>query len=574
MDGILLSKGRLIDGMNFVETGELGNFNLGSLGVKVNIPVLDRFSPLSYSIAQYIHWTVGKHRGIETSNRLSLEHVSIIQGMTLYRELAEECIRCHMKRKGFVEVPMGPIAQEQLMIAPPFYVTMVDLFGPLKSYVPGYEKETRNRTALESKLHILVAVCITTKIVNLQVLEAKSAAAITDGFTRLSAEVGIPTMVHVDQDSGALAGFKSVELDFIDLQHKLWTQYGISFSTAPVGGHDQHGLVERVIKSIQETFEDCGLSKRRIHATGWQTFCKLAENSYNNLPIGYSYSRYQDNTELLKILTPNMLRIGRINSRALQGPIRLPINKKDLMEQVELTYQAWFKIFKETVVPRLISQPKWFKIDRDLKEKDIVYFQKSESALSSPWTIGQVDQVIASKDGLIRRAVVKYFNPNENHPQLTDRSVRKLVKLWSLDDSCLFDDMSELQQRLDAKQGGQQADAAQPVQRAQVGDLPGESTSDNILLEEVVAGSLSPMLGSVTGVHTSPTVGSVYMTLDGSVLDLLAMTTSCDLTPLVVGQQGLPEGPAGGIDDDDAEECTGQLDTLHSVLVSTGFYLD
>ena len=54
-DGILLSKGGLLDGMNFSETGEFGDFNLGSLGVKVNIPVLERYYPLSYSIAQYVH---------------------------------------------------------------------------------------------------------------------------------------------------------------------------------------------------------------------------------------------------------------------------------------------------------------------------------------------------------------------------------------------------------------------------------------------------------------------------------------------------------------------------------------
>ena len=113
------------------------------------------------------------------------------------------------------------------------------------------------------------------------------------------------------------------------------------------------------------------------------------------------------------------------------------------------------------------------------------------------------------------------------------------MKLWSLDDSCLFDDLSELQQRLEAKDGGQQAGVAQPVQGGHGGNL-WEATSDNIVLEEVVASSLSPMLGSAIGVHTSPTVGSVYMTLDGSELDLLTMTTSCDLTPLVVGQQGLP----------------------------------
>ena len=75
--------------MNFVETGELGDLNVGSLGVKVNTPVLDRYSPLSYSIAQYIHYSVGKHKGIETSNRMSLEQVTIIQGMTLYRELSD-----------------------------------------------------------------------------------------------------------------------------------------------------------------------------------------------------------------------------------------------------------------------------------------------------------------------------------------------------------------------------------------------------------------------------------------------------------------------------------------------------
>ena len=111
--------------------------------------------------------------------------------MTLYREIANECIRGQIKRKKLVEVPMGPVAQDQLMIALPFYITMLDLFGPVKSYVPGYERETRNRTSLDSKMYIMVAVCVTTKIVNLQAIEKKSAAAIIDGFTRLSCEVGI-----------------------------------------------------------------------------------------------------------------------------------------------------------------------------------------------------------------------------------------------------------------------------------------------------------------------------------------------------------------------------------------------
>ena len=79
------------------------------------------------------------------------------------------------------------------------------------------------------------------------------------------------------------------------------------------------------------------------------------------------------------------------------------------------------------MVPKLMKQPKWFKVERDLKEKDLVYFKKKDSPISSTWKIGQVDQVIASRDGLIRRVIIKYYNYKEDHPQFTDRSVRSVV---------------------------------------------------------------------------------------------------------------------------------------------------
>ena len=562
VDGILLSKGRLMDGLNFKETSECENLNLGSLGVKVNTPVLDRFSPLSYSIALHVHWELSQHRGIETNNRLALEHVMIIQSMTLFRELAEECIRCHMKRKQYMQVPMGPVAQEQLILAPAFYATMIDLFGPVKSFVPGHVRQTRGRGSLKRKLHIMVAVCITTKVVNLQVLESKSAAGITDGFTCLCAEVGVPSIVHVDQDSGALAAFQSVELDFRDLQHRLWTQYGISFETCPVGGHEQHGLVERIIRSIQELLNDNAVNSKRLHATGWQTFCKLAENCYNNLPFGFSYGRSQDNTELLRILTPNMLRIGRINSRALQGPIRLPVNKKDLMEQVELTYKAWFRIFKESHVPRLMSQPKWFKVDKDLKEKDLVYFRKHENDLEANWSVGQVDQVIRSKDGFIRRAVVKYFNPGDDRPQFTDRAVRKLVKLWSLDDSCIFEDLHEVSHKI-ANSGPKQADHSNFI-------LGNHMKSDHTVL---VSTSFSPQGVSFAGLCYNVLVtGPSLISLDAPVD--LAWTMPCEIDSLVVVSDPMVDVGENMDGEDSMEEEDVTLDSLYDILVSTGFYLD
>ena len=98
----------------------------------------------------------------------------------------------------------------------------------------------------------------------------------------------------------------------------------MKFKTCPVSGHNYHGLVERKIRTVQECLDKCDVDKMRLHATGLQTFCKLIENEMNNLPCGYSYTRDADNSPLLKMIFPNMLRVGRNNSRALDGPVRMP----------------------------------------------------------------------------------------------------------------------------------------------------------------------------------------------------------------------------------------------------------
>ena len=125
------------------------------------------------------------------------------------------------------------------------------------------------------------------------------------------------------------------QTEFRDLQYQLHRQHGIEFETCPVSGHNMHGTVERIIRSIQESMEECNFKKLILHATSLQTMLKVIENQYNNLPLGYHYHQDQDNTPLLKIITPNMLRVGRINSRSLDGPVRLPNKFKEQLKAVE-----------------------------------------------------------------------------------------------------------------------------------------------------------------------------------------------------------------------------------------------
>ena len=445
-DGIVLSKGRLLDDMNFRDTGELG-LTLGELGVRTRLPIIERHSPLAYCIAEHIHWKVSSHRGVETCTRMSAENVCILQAPTLYRELSDDCMICAKKRKRFLQVEMGPTSEHQLTLAPPFWSCQVDLFGPILVKVPGFERETRNRRVLEAKCWIMVAVCPTTRLVNMQTLESSKAAGWVDAFTRLCCEVGCPSLVFCDRDSAGMSGFNMSEFEIRDLTLTLHRERGIKMSLCPVSGHDKHGHVERVIRSVQEGFNDSGLKTKIIHATGLQTLCKLVEMQYNNLPIGYHYARSADNSPLLKIITPNFLRVGRINKRSLDGPIRIPDNRMEILDKVAETYESWFKIWRETLVPKLMYQQKWFKTDRELKKGDLVYFRKTDSGLDGKWVIGIVDGVERGRDSKIRSVDVKYQNFGETQSRTTSRTIRQLVKLWSIEDQHVYEDLAELDRK-------------------------------------------------------------------------------------------------------------------------------
>ena len=87
--------------------------------------------------------------------------------------------------------------------------------------------------------------------------------------------------------------------------------------------------------------------------------------------------------------------------------------------------EAWFKIFMDSCVPRLLMERKWFKKERDLAVGDLVFFRKDESELGDgDWTVGMVDQVIPSKDKLIRQVIVKYRNSSEDFDRLSKRNPR------------------------------------------------------------------------------------------------------------------------------------------------------
>ena len=153
-EGLLLCKSRILDTQRFRVAGGLENSNIlkpDQFGLVSVSPVLDRYSPLSYSIADYIHRIVSRHSGYETCLRNSLQFCYIIQGLSLFREMNEDCVKCIKMRGKYFDVKEGPVADEQLTVAPPMWVAMTDIFGLLKiQSIARVSSKSRSRQLLES----------------------------------------------------------------------------------------------------------------------------------------------------------------------------------------------------------------------------------------------------------------------------------------------------------------------------------------------------------------------------------------------------------------------------------------
>jgi hypothetical protein len=360
---------------------------------------------------------------------------------------------CQKLRAKFLQASMGPRDPSSYCIAPAFWVAQADLFGPMTTYVPGRERNTRAHPALPAKCWAMVFCCVLTKAVNIQVVEGHSANCLADGLTRLSCETGTPARLLIDRDSAFMQVLREGEIEIVDLETQMRSRTQVDFQLCPVSGHNQHGLVESKINVIQTGLRKIGVEKERLHATGLQTFLKLVECDMNSCPFGVTMGRSEHNSPLLKLISPNQMRIGRINARTPAGPFKLPSGPKDMICRVQEVYEQWYNVFNDSLVPVLLAahQPKWFTADKDLATGDVVYFRKGEgSAIKGPWTMGLVDSTTKGRDLVIRRVSVKYFNCGEEHPQYTDRAIRSLVRLFNVDETPWQEDLDKVRRICDS----------------------------------------------------------------------------------------------------------------------------
>ena len=420
-DGILYYNSRILDGQE-VNTVENTMFDLEPLSfVK---PIVDRFSPVAYSIMGYTHANIVKHRNSVTTLRESRNIAFILQGRDLSNELRESCVSCRRFKAKLIEVEMGKIHENRLTIAPAFYQVQVDLLGPYTAIC-----EHNHRSTVQ--VYGVVFKDPATSAIAVHVMAGYDTPSFLQAYTRFSSRYGHPSRIFIDEGSQLVKACKKMEISIIDITQTLNVkhQVGVEFQTCPVGGHNAHGMVERSVKEVKKLF-NLLYSGLRLDIMTYETAFVSISNELNNLPI--CLGSKTSNLEHVDLITPSRLILGRNNRRALGGYAHIS-GPSRLMEQMDQVYKAWWQVWRDERLLDYIPQPaKWAQSNGDIKVGDLIIFLKSDKdqTFGEPvWKMGRVKELETSSDGLPRTAIVEYKNSTEAVFRTTRRSVRKIAVL-------------------------------------------------------------------------------------------------------------------------------------------------
>lgn len=101
---------------------------------------------------------------------------------------------------------MGPIQNVNLCIAPAFFASQVDIFGPFKAYSVANKRAT-------IKVWFSIFCCCTTGGIDIRIMEDYSTDSFIQGFIRLACRFGYPKYLLPDPGSQLVKGCKDMNLE-------------------------------------------------------------------------------------------------------------------------------------------------------------------------------------------------------------------------------------------------------------------------------------------------------------------------------------------------------------------------
>ena len=395
-------------------------------------PILTYKDPLSQIWMTQVHNE--DHSGITRTVAKSRRKFWIVRARRLAEFIKRHCYTCRLLDAQMAQQKMAPLPQSRTMIAPPFFIISMDLFGPI------IIRDTVKKR-VHKKVWGVIFNCTVTRAIHLDLTEDYGTDSILQSLQRFTSIRGCPGEIQSDQGSQLIAAAKDIaELvanwDWQPIQQWATTEQ-IKWTLAPAEGPHRNGLSESLIRSVKRTI------KHKITNGNILTYAQLltvlydVANIINMRPIGITSG---SDPEQPTSITPNHLILGRASAGAPQGPfdIRKSRNTNRQFCFQQSLVDNWWKAWYETVFPHLVPSYKWLQRHRSIKVGDVCLI-RYKNEVRATYRLGCIENVKQGEDGLVRTVNLRYKLPGEKNFRTVDRPAQGVSVIVPVEEQTCLD---------------------------------------------------------------------------------------------------------------------------------------
>ena len=342
------------------------------------------------------------HSGVFTTVSKSRVCYWIPQAAKLARKIIQSCTKCRLLDAERLSQLMAPLPPFRTKASPPWFFTMVDLFGPIR--VRGFVKRRTFR-----KTWAVIFTCLYTRAIWVYLAESYSTDSFLNVIRKHESRNGSASVYYADLGSQIKGADKTMQEAIRNLDKKALLKFSARNNTTFKFGIPLHsagqGPVERLIREVKRCI--------KIISDGLGTFGEtetmLFEASYmvNSRPLQFYPRAGEDG-----FICPNDILFGR----STKEPPAMDFENCGLAqrsaEQQRIMSEFWEQ-WSASYLQNLHRYQRWIKGERNLRPGDLVLVL-DKKVFPGKFLTGEIASVVRGDDGKVRRVNVKYKLHKDN----------------------------------------------------------------------------------------------------------------------------------------------------------------
>lgn len=431
IDGILYTATRLPEDTKVCSHDLDFDVFFDNTSIKGKLPVVRADSDFLFALLIHVHHKVRKHSGNDITLREITKTVFPIGNTRkVIQEVRKNCPRCRLIVKKTLELEMGNHPESRLQIAPAFYHCMADICY-------GFKGKPHKTARTNVKIYALVIVCLLTSATSILALEGLETQDVVIALERHSALHGVPATIFVDQGT-QLVSLDKTSMNLRDANHQLRESLGFEIVPSVAKSHEERGRVERKIRTLRDMLNKTAVNTDiAMTALQWETIFSKMASEIDDIPIARADKA--PNTDIgWQLLTPNRLKLGRSNNRAIEGPMSLSpdTGPVQLLKRVHDIQTYWYQLLLDRLHHLIPKPDKWTTTD-EIKEGDVIVLKllDNPNAKLEKWIIARVVEVQSGG----RRILCSYPH------KLPNGSTRMTTIIRSPRDICIISAATDVQ---------------------------------------------------------------------------------------------------------------------------------